>query len=78
MKVRYTLFGSKAKGGYFRIFEAVDYPGIVGSVDAETRKSKPVIKYVLGETEYTSEAAAIEAWRKENADVQDQAPETPE
>jgi len=49
------------------MFEAVEHPGITGSVKAETRNHKPVIEYYLDDVIYKTEKEVLEAWKnKEN------------
>lgn len=64
LQIKYVLFGSKAKGGYFRAFESVSHPGIVGTIDCPARGKPEERKLYFQDKEYTLVSDAIEAWHR--------------
>lgn len=62
LQVKYVLFGSKAKGGYFRAFESVSHPGIAGTIDCPKRGAPEVKTFFFQDKEYTSVKDVLEAW----------------
>ncbi|WKV32891.1 hypothetical protein MAC3UK_0004 [Bdellovibrio phage MAC3UK] len=72
LQIKYVLFGSKAKGGYFRAFESVSHEGIVGTIDCPHRGAPEVKTFFFQEKEYTKVSDVIEAWHRARlaADIQ--------
>ena len=63
IQVRYTLFGSLAKGGYFRMFESVSHPGIVGTISSKKRGDKPEVTYAYKGKEFKTVKEVLEFYK---------------
>lgn len=66
MQIRWTLFGSKAKGGYFRTFESVSHPGISGFVDCEKRGQPETRGFFFEDQEFKTVGEVLAAWTAKN------------
>lgn len=66
MRIRRTLFADMAKGGYFRKFECVDYPGMSGYEKREDRNSVHEVGIVIDghDTVYKDSKSAIAAYEE--------------
>lgn len=63
ISIRYTLFGSLAKGGYMRVFESESHPGITGMIKAETRKSQEITTFIYQDKEYSTVKDVLAAYK---------------
>lgn len=63
MKIKYTLFASLAKGGYLRLFDCVDYPGMAGMIFKDNRNSPIKKEIYVGEKIFSSSEEAISEYK---------------